>query len=247
MFLRCGGPSLRPRSTRVCARGTVRTAQVRRRPRRGMITVRCSYGRETTKGGHADVIPIAPALTPYLQAAIDASPSDLVFPWPDGSMRSPECDPEKVLRRALARAGLVERYEHSCRRCKSRGTPYIEKHKDADVRRCPTCGAKLWPRAIPRPMRFHDLRHTAATLMLRAGVDAHRVQRILRHASVTTTTDTYGHLTVDDLRDAVACIGPKNPMPFAAGLLPKPPRALPAPKNPQDFQSDNRAFQREPR
>src|SRR5712692_9614987 len=47
----------------------------------GMITVRCSYDRETTKGGHADVIPIAPALAPYLQAAIDASPSDLVFPW----------------------------------------------------------------------------------------------------------------------------------------------------------------------
>src|SRR2546430_13180616 len=48
-------------------------------------------------------IPIAPALTPYVRAAVDASPSDLVFPWPDGSMRSPECDPEKVLRRALAR------------------------------------------------------------------------------------------------------------------------------------------------
>src|SRR5882762_6111492 len=113
----------------------------------GMITVRCSYDRETTKGGHADVIPIAPALAPYLQAAIDASPSDLVFPWDDGSMRSPECDPEKVLRRALARAGLVERYEHSCRRCKSRGTPYVEKHEDADVRRCPSCRAKLWPKA----------------------------------------------------------------------------------------------------
>src|SRR5436190_1299660 len=79
----------------------------------GLITVRCSYDSETTKGGHADVIPIAPALAPYLQAAIDSSPSDLVFPWPDGSMRSPECDPEKVLRRALARAGLVERYDHS--------------------------------------------------------------------------------------------------------------------------------------
>jgi DNA-binding transcriptional regulator YbjK len=64
-------------------------------------------------------------------------------------------------------------------------------------------------------MRFHDLRHTAATLMLRAGVDAHRVQRILRHASVTTTTGTYGHLAVDDLRDAVARIGPKNTAPFA--------------------------------
>jgi len=96
-------------------------------------------------------------------------------------------------------------------------------------------------------MRFHDLRHTAATLMLRAGVDAHRVQRILRHASVTTTTDTYGHLTVDDLRDAVARIGPQNAVPFAAGLLPKQRRALPAPKHPQDLPRENRAFQSEPR
>ena len=88
---------------------------------------------------------------------------------------------------------------------------------------------------------------SAATPEFPAATDDELVRRVLRHASVTTTTDTYGHLTVDDLRDAVACIGPKNPMPFAAGLLPKPPRALPAPKDPQDFQSDNRAFQSEPR
>jgi integrase len=133
----------------------------------GLITVRCSYDRETTKGGHADVIPIAPALTSFLQTAIDASPSDLVFPWPDGSMRSPECDPEKVLRRALA-----------------------------------------------------------------------------------VSDDDNGHLwssTVDDLRDAVARIGPKNPVPFAAGLLQKPTRALPAPKHPRDLSSENPAFQSEPR
>jgi hypothetical protein len=99
------------------------------------------------------------------------------------------------------------------------GTPHVEKHEDAVLRRCPACNAKLWPKAIPRPMRFHDLRHTAATLMLRAGVDAHRVQRILRHASVTTTTGTYGHLALDDLRDAVTRIGPKNPAPFADRLL----------------------------
>jgi len=208
----------------------------------GLITVRCSYDRETTKGGHADVIPVAPALAPYLHDAIDASPSDLMFAWPDGSMRSPECDPEKVLRRALGRAGLVERYDHSCRRCKSRGTPYVEEHKDADVRCCPTCGAKLWPKAIPRPMRFHDLRHTAATLMLRAGVDAHRVQRILRHAAVTTTTGTYGHLAVDDLREAVARLGPKNRAPFADSLLTKAPRALPAPKHAEDLPSENQVL-----
>jgi hypothetical protein len=102
-----------------------------------VITVRRSYDHETTKGGHADVVPIAPALGAYLREAIDESSSELVFPWSDGSMRSPDCDPEKVLRRALGRAGLVERYEHSCRRCKSQGTPHVEKHEDATLRTMP--------------------------------------------------------------------------------------------------------------
>src|SRR6185436_16040801 len=54
--------------------------------------------------------------------------------------------------------------------------------------------------------RFHCLRHSTATLLLRAKVDAHRVQRILRHASINTTLGTYGHLTVEDLREAVATL-----------------------------------------
>src|SRR5262249_53622349 len=54
-----------------------------------------------------------------------------------------------------------------------------------------------------RVMRFHDLRHSAATLLLRAGVDIHRVQRILRHRDVKLTTGTYAHLQVEDLRAAV--------------------------------------------
>jgi len=49
------------------------------------ITVRHSYGRDTTKGGHADVIPVAPTLLPHLAVAMEASPSDLVFPVSDGS------------------------------------------------------------------------------------------------------------------------------------------------------------------
>ena len=95
-------------------------------------------------------------------------------------------------------------------------------------------------------MRFHDLRHTAATLMLRAGVDAHRVQRILRHASVTTTTGTYGHLALEDLRDAVARIGPKNPAPFADRLLTDRRRALPASEPPENFTSAAETLQSEP-
>jgi hypothetical protein len=70
--------------------------------------VRRSYERETTKGGHADAIPIAEALVPFLEEAIASSTSELVFPGPNGSMRSEEADPQKILRTALARAGLVD-------------------------------------------------------------------------------------------------------------------------------------------
>jgi integrase len=58
-----------------------------------------------------------------------------------------------------------------------------------------------------RHVRFHDLRHSCATILFRAGVDAHRVQRILRHASINTTTGTYAHLMVDDLREALGVLG----------------------------------------
>lgn len=44
-----------------------------------------------------------------------------------------------------------------------------------------------------KPIRFHDLRHTAATLLLQAGLEVTEVQQILGHASVTTTM-RYVHL-----------------------------------------------------
>lgn len=53
-------------------------------------------------------------------------------------------------------------------------------------------------------VRLHDLRHTTATLLLRAGVELHHVQRVLRHASPETTTSTYAHLVTPDLRRAMA-------------------------------------------
>jgi integrase len=45
---------------------------------------------------------------------------------------------------------------------------------------------------LPR-IRFHDLRHTAATLMLLNGVHPKIVQEILGHSSIQTTLDTYSH------------------------------------------------------
>jgi len=175
------------------------------------LTVARSYDRNTTKGGHVDAIPIAEALVPYLEDAIARSPSVWVFPSPDGSMRTEQSDPQKVLRTALARAGMVEGYEHVCRRCKARGrSGHTTRHPDSALRRCGQCGMKLWPRALPRRMRFHDLRHATATLLLRAGVDPHRVQRILRHTDIRVTLGTYGHLQVEDLRDAVNRIAPQT-------------------------------------
>lgn len=47
---------------------------------------------------------------------------------------------------------------------------------------------------LPR-LRLHDLRHTAASLLLAKGVHPKIVQEMLGHATITLTLDTYSHLT----------------------------------------------------
>lgn len=42
-------------------------------------------------------------------------------------------------------------------------------------------------------IRFHDLRHTAATLMLQAGIHPKIVQETLGHADISLTMNTYSH------------------------------------------------------
>ena len=46
-------------------------------------------------------------------------------------------------------------------------------------------------------IRLHDLRHTHATLPLRAGVHPRVVQERLGHANVSITLDTYSHVDLD--------------------------------------------------
>ena len=46
----------------------------------------------------------------------------------------------------------------------------------------------------------HHYRHTYATWLLRRGAGMESVKELLGHASITTTIDTYGHLTVEDAR-----------------------------------------------
>jgi integrase len=51
-------------------------------------------------------------------------------------------------------------------------------------------------------IRFHDLRHTAATLMLSAGVHPKVVQERLGHATIAMTLDVYSHVVPSMQRDA---------------------------------------------
>lgn len=44
-------------------------------------------------------------------------------------------------------------------------------------------------------VRLHDLRHTAATLLIEAGVDLKIIQERLRHSKYQTTADLYAHVT----------------------------------------------------
>jgi integrase len=164
------------------------------------LTVARSYDRDTTKGGHADVIPIAAELVPYLDRAIKASPSELVFPRADGSMHREDIKLEDKLRRAMGRAGVVTGYTHGCR---AKGCAHRELAPDMALRRCPEHGVKLWPVAEVRPIRFHDLRHTTASLLIMAGASLAAVQRIMRHSDPRITMEVYAHLAPGYLRDEV--------------------------------------------
>lgn len=43
-------------------------------------------------------------------------------------------------------------------------------------------------------IRFHDLRHTCATLLLTKGVHPNMVQEMLGHSTISVTLDTYSHV-----------------------------------------------------
>jgi integrase len=78
----------------------------------------------------------------------------------------------------------------------------------------------LWSAPIGRPLRYeavaklvgrlrartgieftpHTLRHSRATALIRGGVPIEVVSKLLTHRSVTTTSDAYVHLDVEDLR-----------------------------------------------
>ena len=61
-------------------------------------------------------------------------------------------------------------------------------------------------RAGLRPIRFHDLRHTCAALLLSKDVNPKVVSEMLGHASVSITLDIYSHLLPDMQEKAVKAL-----------------------------------------
>lgn len=53
---------------------------------------------------------------------------------------------------------------------------------------------RRWEAAGLAPIAFHEARHTFASLMIAAGVNAKALSAFMGHATVTTTLDRYGHL-----------------------------------------------------
>ena len=65
---------------------------------------------------------------------------------------------------------------------------------------------KAWQRVGLEPITLHEARHTFASLMIAAGVNARALASYMGHASVTITFDRYGHLMPGNEDEAAALL-----------------------------------------
>ena len=92
-------------------------------------------------------------------------------------------------RNALIASGLF-RYE--CEHCHT----FLDHHdlymKYSNSVKCPECKQKTM---LPTPVRFHDLRHSHATILINSGVPVSAVSARLGHSSINMTLKVYTHVT----------------------------------------------------
>jgi integrase len=56
---------------------------------------------------------------------------------------------------------------------------------------------------LPPHITFHGLRHTCAALLIKRGARERKVMEVMRHKSIKTTMDIYGHMFPEATRDVV--------------------------------------------
>lgn len=116
---------------------------------------------------------------------------------------------------ALALPAIEALRKHQARQCEER-LLVGDAWKDPNLIFSSTIGTPLFARNVVRSfkallergalpdVRFHDLRHTCATLLLSARVNPKVVSEMLGHASIAITLDIYSHVIPDMQQDAAA-------------------------------------------
>lgn len=118
-----------------------------------------------SKAGHRTV-PIIGVLRPYLEAVAIKSGSELLFGRSDDVPFAPKSISQRA-GRAWEEANKQEREG-------------AEKEKREPV--------------LLRPITLHECRHTFASLLIDAGVNAKAIQEFMGHATIEETFSRYGHL-----------------------------------------------------
>lgn len=146
---------------------------------------------------------------------------------------------KKSLRRIAIEARLIEEMRrHRAEQIENMrllGSAY----KNSGLVICAADGSPVHPDSISKwfpiflrenglpSIRFHDLRHTHASILIKQGVHAKVISERLGHASVSITMDTYGHLLPGLQSDAASKV--ENAI-FGAHSVPKM-----APVNPSEL------------
>jgi integrase len=63
---------------------------------------------------------------------------------------------------------------------------------------------KAWEKAKLQPIGLHEARHTCASILIAAGVNAKALSVIMGHATISMTFDVYGHMMPGGLEEAAA-------------------------------------------
>lgn len=178
--------------------GTISVRRTLQESKRGIAA------KETTKGGKGRQIRIPDSTIAFLRRhKADQNELRLFMrrSWHDNDLVFPQRAGE--LRRPSSITGGFARVVSPCSDCDEPGQrtfgdlctkkpPKRKRHKE---RRC--------THACLDDVRFHDLRHTHATDLLRAGVPVKVVSERLGHASITITLNTYAHV-LPDMQDEAA-------------------------------------------